>query len=658
MKDKPQQSHLDICLASDPVVLRGPGVDVDPTLLWGNVVLFLTESTSVKEISLQFRGKARLPPSYVEEGGIREYIICQHEWSFLRGAKQHGHTLKPGRHVFPFHLNAGGSLPSSINPRTSDGASVSYKLSAVAVRPGITSNLNATCPVWLMRSLSSDALEYQQSLEIENTWPERLMYSLVLPHKAWAVGDNLTTVMKFVPMAKGIQVLHITTSINETKKTFGQGERIEHTSTLSKFYHDIIGGVAVACDATRIRELQTPRSEWVPFPFPNFWSQFHRLRRADAVVHNTVSNSANSGSTQAPLSESNEAPADDTTCSEISTRIVVPLPTNLTPTHTLDPIIISHRICWTILVGNPDGRISRIRGSQPLHILDMAFLHEARRSTAVTRRRLLGAAAPSDTEEEIDLPSYSSHIRDRVANGFISELPLVRVTNPWVHQKIDPLSGAVSVLSPAAHTPGLGSSTPALRTRHVPSESEGTTPLSLEWLDFELALSLCDRIPVRQSKEQHGVPVRPESDSSWWHIQRTSHLSGDGSECSPRGEMPTYIHAQDQTPTQQHELFTISMKPHSSLHPFSRSHFSRAHSDTNTHHHSKAGHRTSGVDGESPRPAVLANPCTTDVTALLFRAFTKVPTYDVASRGFQGGGPPPLETMRELPSYEGSPLQR
>ena len=58
--------YLDIVVASDTLVLRGTGVDVDPALLSGHVVLYLTEPTSIKEITLQFRGKARLPVSSSE----------------------------------------------------------------------------------------------------------------------------------------------------------------------------------------------------------------------------------------------------------------------------------------------------------------------------------------------------------------------------------------------------------------------------------------------------------------------------------------------------------------------------------------------------------------------------------------------------------------
>ncbi|KAK7692395.1 hypothetical protein QCA50_004020 [Cerrena zonata] len=52
---------------------------------------------------------------------------------------------------------------------------------------------------------------------------------------------------------------------------------------------------------------------------------------------------------------------------------------------------------------------------------------------------------------------------------------------------------------------------------------------------------------------------------------------------------------------------------------------------------------------------MTARPITADpVTGpmLLHRAFTQTPDYEVASRGFLGGGVPPLDSFRGLPSYE------
>jgi len=54
---------LEIVVASDVLCLRGLGAEVEPALLSGNVVLYLPEDTPVKDITLHFRGKARLPPA-------------------------------------------------------------------------------------------------------------------------------------------------------------------------------------------------------------------------------------------------------------------------------------------------------------------------------------------------------------------------------------------------------------------------------------------------------------------------------------------------------------------------------------------------------------------------------------------------------------------
>lgn len=59
-KDK-EKSHLDVVLESDSLYLKGTGQDVEPALLTGHVVLVLAETMSLKDITLQFRGKARLP---------------------------------------------------------------------------------------------------------------------------------------------------------------------------------------------------------------------------------------------------------------------------------------------------------------------------------------------------------------------------------------------------------------------------------------------------------------------------------------------------------------------------------------------------------------------------------------------------------------------
>lgn len=61
MAKEKEKSHLDVVVESDTLYLKGTGQDVEPALLTGQVVLVLAGEMSLKDITLQFRGKARLP---------------------------------------------------------------------------------------------------------------------------------------------------------------------------------------------------------------------------------------------------------------------------------------------------------------------------------------------------------------------------------------------------------------------------------------------------------------------------------------------------------------------------------------------------------------------------------------------------------------------
>jgi hypothetical protein len=50
-------------------------------------------------------------------------------------------------------------------------------------RPALAADLHAKRSVRIIRSLAPEALEFQQTHEIENTWPDKIMYSLSIPHK-------------------------------------------------------------------------------------------------------------------------------------------------------------------------------------------------------------------------------------------------------------------------------------------------------------------------------------------------------------------------------------------------------------------------------------------------------------------------------------------
>jgi hypothetical protein len=62
MGKEKERSQIEIILDTPFVALRGStGSDVEPAVLSGHVNLFLVEDTNIKEVSLHFRGKARIP---------------------------------------------------------------------------------------------------------------------------------------------------------------------------------------------------------------------------------------------------------------------------------------------------------------------------------------------------------------------------------------------------------------------------------------------------------------------------------------------------------------------------------------------------------------------------------------------------------------------
>ncbi|KAF9050349.1 hypothetical protein BJ165DRAFT_1342540, partial [Panaeolus papilionaceus] len=259
---KPQ---ISVVLDQPYLVLNGTGPDVESTRMSGKVVLSLPEATSLREITLQFRGKARIPmpasESLINNTASISYVICNHEWHFLdtptsltstaptTGKKQHHpvRTLKAGQHTFPFHLDIGGTLPASLTTPVLGGASITYKLRAIAHRPALSLSPNPSyaTPVSILRGFTPDALEYQQTLEIENTWPGKVMYSVVLPHKAWAGGDELVARLTLSPLNKGVKVLGVVTGLWEITKVWARSGWVEDTKVIVWGRSEIRRGKAV-----------------------------------------------------------------------------------------------------------------------------------------------------------------------------------------------------------------------------------------------------------------------------------------------------------------------------------------------------------------------------------------------------------------------------
>ncbi|KAG8970349.1 hypothetical protein FRC03_009622 [Tulasnella sp. 419] len=708
--------HLEIALASDNLVLRGVGQNFEPAVLSGNVVLNLPEATNIRQINLSFYGKAKMPHGDSRQPHVRHHqathLIYQHDWSFLEGAKSHRHTLKAGKHVFPFVLHVDNQLPCSIQ---TPNASVTYKLRATVIRSAFSSNWVATRNIEVIRAFMTDALEYTQTLEIENTWPGKIMYSVLIPHKAYAAGDEIPILVKFTPMAKGVNVISVDTQLKEyssvkTKNTIShQDSRI-----FAMAKHVIQDGKAVDLSCIGNRAMMEERT------------RFDRSAGS--------SNGQAEGSSTGPNTSQVSLIRGD---GEIDTMLRISIPKSATPTHSIDPAIVTHKIKWSIIISNLDGHTSELRCALPIHILHHSLLSEARGATRDTRAILFGTtSSDSDANQSVNLPSYASHVHDRVANaldGMPSSLGLA--PNPLHHLDSSNTSPAGSVLPTPGGSPsgsngifhnvaqyisdGSGSTSPSISPGPrglFPTNLDD--PMGLEYVDSGLLLSLGGTAAASVARNSvsssfrgsiigsmlrvdtppgSGYQSRRESRASSRVNSRASSraaspergfesLAPSSSGHSHHGSSST-VHGQKDSTHSSHKsggFFSLGIKPFT---PFSKSNKS----GTSTPSHSSGAHishqphsATFPIPSSPPSArASLSRPGSRPPTRpssrnnlrgefvssdphhhshsnsqhnvnpeVISQLLSRVPDYERASRGFLGGGVTPLDASRGLPTYD------
>ncbi|PSR73217.1 hypothetical protein PHLCEN_2v10938 [Hermanssonia centrifuga] len=599
----------------------------------------------------------------------------------------------------------------------------------------------------------------------------------MVPHKAWAAGDRVTAVVKFSPLVKGARVQNVTTMINETVKLFGRaGGCQETTRTIATTKHDFHGARAVCVDEqhhrfrvpllhhtaqshslTGSRGTSTPASPlqtnsgssyFPPQPATHSPGEMTPLTTvttnssssSSSAPHAGPSAGASSSSigispiSSAPESEAHvpigiELPAEleEEPSQDVVTTLHISVPLHATPAHALEPIQVSHRIRWSIMIGNLDGHTSELRCSLPLHLLDHRLYDEAHSATLQTRRLLLGAqdveggqavdthGEASDNEEDMELPSYPAHVRDRVANAYLPDTGIMRVTNPWIAQGISPVimteprtESSSGLQSPAplecfqingAPPAQTGGSNPSVNPRNHLPQVPPPDAQQLHWVNSELLLSMTrqpDQLPAsvtrrspRESRPHSMTPpettsIQPSRHGSRFPSRRPSRAnsrSGSPERSSSDGasvhSADTYVHSSSTASRNLHGLFHMSMKPFTSLTSgFSLGHRSSSSNNLSSgypHGHSHLGHIA--ATGHSPTdirnsrsPSGNSTPISpgphtpplvnvphrhmTQDQMLLHRAFIETPDYEIASRGFLGGGIPPLSSYTGLPSYE------
>ncbi|KAH8903158.1 hypothetical protein BR93DRAFT_972091 [Coniochaeta sp. PMI_546] len=227
---------FEIRLDSDFLVFRGNEHESSGQLLKGTVVLCLPSPLKVEDIHLRLTGTLHLSwtDSKVTPTGIsnqkvdKTSVILNHRWKPFVGIgaddssnATRAITLPAGNYEWPFELELPGNTSESVEGLPE--ASITYKLKATVARGKLAYDLHAYKRLRIIRTLESSALEFLHSMSVENIWPNKVEYSILIPQKAIVFGSSVPLEMRFTPLLKGLELGDISIKLVEVHDIIVQG---------------------------------------------------------------------------------------------------------------------------------------------------------------------------------------------------------------------------------------------------------------------------------------------------------------------------------------------------------------------------------------------------------------------------------------------------
>ncbi|SZF02827.1 unnamed protein product [Blumeria hordei] len=232
---------FEIRLAKDVIVLHGDSIEASSQILSGVVVLRLHQALKVEDLHLKMSGLLKI--SWPEkknnndtEGNLHVYKNCEifnHKWApFIGGvgpgSSSKGLILHPGNYEWPFDLILPGSMAESIEGMRE--TYITYKLKATLARGKLAHDLHTWKPVRIIRTLDSTDLDLAQPMSVENVWPNKVEYSVMVPQKAVMFGTAVDIEMRFTMLLKGLRIGEIKCRLFEIIELTAMGSALRHES--------------------------------------------------------------------------------------------------------------------------------------------------------------------------------------------------------------------------------------------------------------------------------------------------------------------------------------------------------------------------------------------------------------------------------------------
>ncbi|KAI6245063.1 HECT-type ubiquitin ligase-interacting protein creD [Erysiphe necator] len=226
-KNSSPASLFEIRLTKDAVVLYGDRREAPSQLMTGVVVLSLYQTIKVEEVYLRMSGQLKISglpdkkQNFESENKIhieRQCEIFSHTWPpFVGGhgseSSSKGTIMHSGNYEWPFELIIPGSIAESVQGIRE--TYIVYNLKAKVARGKLAHDLVTWKPVRIIRTMESADADLSQPMIVENVWPNKIEYSVMVPQKTVIFGTAVEVQMRFTVLLKGLRIGEIRCHILE-----------------------------------------------------------------------------------------------------------------------------------------------------------------------------------------------------------------------------------------------------------------------------------------------------------------------------------------------------------------------------------------------------------------------------------------------------------
>ncbi|KAK3316167.1 hypothetical protein B0H66DRAFT_604478 [Apodospora peruviana] len=375
---KSSPALFEIRLDNDFIVFRGNEHESSGQLLKGVVVLCLISPLKVEEISLRLTGSLKLNwnDTRVTSTGMtnhrvdRTTVIYQHKWPHLGdlptratdAAHPRAVTLEPGNYEYPFELMLPGDLTESVEGLRE--GTISYKLKATISRGFISSDIHAYKRLRIIRTLDPSALEFLHAMSVENIWPNKVEYSIMVPQKAVVFGSSIPLETRFTPLLKGLELGDVTVKLMEA--------------------HDIVLQSSTGHTLREYRKEQEVAGWTIPMSRDEHWQDMIEDTGQEGWV----------------MKAQLDLPRKLGRCiQDVNTQ----------------GIKVRHKLKLVVALKNPDGHISELRATLPVSIFISPNMPLDEDGNLVRQQPQGGAAStPPAAMNSIAPPGYGEHVLDQL----------------------------------------------------------------------------------------------------------------------------------------------------------------------------------------------------------------------------------------------------